>query len=92
MATLERRGQAGGEGDRRLEAARAYMAENGLMPLKTRYGDDGERGAAEGSSRDGRREAGGNPRDGRREDEQRRILAAERQRAQRDQRRERGRR
>ena len=42
MATLERRGQAGGEGYRRLEAARAYMAENGLMPLKTRYGD-GER-------------------------------------------------
>lgn len=79
MATLERRGQAGGEGYRRLEAARAYMAENGLMPLKTRYGDDGERGAAEGSSRDGRRE-----------DEQRRILAVERQRARQDQRRERG--
>lgn len=38
MSTLERRGQAGGEGYRRLEAARAYMAENGLMPLKTRYG------------------------------------------------------
>ena len=81
MATLERRGQAGGEGYRRLEAARSYMAENGLMPLKTRYGDDGERGAAEGSSRDGRRE-----------DERQRILAAERQRAQQEQRRERGRR
>lgn len=40
MATLERRGQAGGEGYRRLEAARDYMAMNGLMPLKTRYGDD----------------------------------------------------
>lgn len=81
MSTLERRGQAGGEGYRRLEAARAYMAENGLMPLKTRYGDDRGRGAAEVNSRDGRRE-----------DEQQRILAAERQRAQRDQRRERGRR
>ena len=81
MATLERRGQAGGEGYRRLEAARAYMAENGLMPLKTRYGDDGGRGAAEGSSRDGRRG-----------DERQRILAAERQRTQQDQRRERGRR
>ena len=80
MATLERRGQAGGEGYRRLEAARAYMAENGLMPLKTRYGDDGGRGAAEGSLRDGRRG-----------DEQQRILAAERQRTQQDQRRERGR-
>ena len=56
MRTLERRGQAGGEGYRRLEAARDYMAENGLMPLKTRYGDDGECGAAEGSSRDGRRD------------------------------------
>ena len=33
-----------------------YMAMNGLMPLKTRYGDDRGRGAAEGSSRDGRRE------------------------------------
>ena len=81
MSTLERRGQAGGEGYRRLEAARDYMAMNGLMPLKTRYGDDRGRGAAEGSSRDGRRE-----------DEQQRILAAERQRAQQDQRRERGRR
>ena len=81
MSTLERRGQAGGEGYRRLEAARAYIAENGLMPLKTRYGDDGGRGAAEGSLRDGRRG-----------DEQQRILAAERQRAQQDQRRERGRR
>ena len=81
MSTLERRGQAGGEGYRRLEAARAYMAENGLMPLKTRYGDDGGRGAAEGSSRDGRRG-----------DERQRILAAERQRTQQDQRRERGRR
>ena len=81
MSTLERRGQAGGEGYRRLEAARAYMAENGLMPLKTRYGDDRGRGAAEGSSRDGRRG-----------DEQQRILAAERQRAQQEHRRERGRR
>ena len=81
MATLERRGQAGGEGYRRLEAARDYMAMNGLMPLKTRYGDDCGRGAAEGSSRDGRRE-----------DEQQRILAAERQRAQQEHRRERGRR
>lgn len=81
MSTLERRGQAGGEGYRRLEAARAYMAENGLMPLKTRYGNDGGRGAAEGNLRDGRRG-----------DEQQRILAAERQRAQQDQRRERGRR
>ena len=35
MATLERRGQAGGEGYRRLEAARVYMAMNELMPLKT---------------------------------------------------------
>lgn len=81
MRTLERRGQAGGEGYRRLEAARNYMAMNGLMPLKTRYGDDCGRGAAEGNSRDGRRE-----------DEQQRIIAAERQRAQQDQRRERGRR
>ena len=81
MATLERRGQAGGEGYRRLGAARAYMAENGLMPLKTRYGDDGKRGVAERSSRDGHRK-----------DERQRILAAERQRAQQDQRRERGRR
>ena len=81
MATLERRGQAGGEGYRRLEAARAYMAENGLMPLKTRYGDD--RGCVD---------AGGNPREGRRGDEQQRIIAAKRQRAQQDQRRERGRR
>ena len=48
--------QAGGEGYRRLEAARAYMAENGLMPLKTRYGNDSGHGAVEGSSRDGRRE------------------------------------
>ena len=54
---------------------------NGLMPIKTRYGDDRGRGAAEGSSRDGRRG-----------DEQQRILAAERQRAQQEQRRERGRR
>ena len=81
MATLERRGQAGGEGYRRLEAARAYMAENGLMPLKTRYGDG-----------DGRYGDDGNQREGRREDERQRILAAERQRAQQDQRRERGRR
>ena len=81
MATLERRGQAGGEGYRRLEAARDYMAMNGLMPLKTRYGDD--RGCVD---------AGGNPREGRRGDEQQRIIAAERQRAQQDQRRERGRR
>lgn len=81
MGTLERRGQAGGEGYRRLEAARAYMAENGLMPLKTRYGDDR-----------GRVDAGGNQRSGRHEDEQQRILAAERQRAQHEQRRERGRR
>lgn len=81
MATLERRGQAGGEGYRRLEAARDYMAMNGLMPLKTRYGDGDGRGAAEGNSRDGRRE-----------DERQRILAAERQWAQQDQRRERGRR
>lgn len=81
MATLERRGQAGGEGYRRLEAARAYMAENGLMPLKTRYGNGDRRG-----------EAGGNQRGSRHEDEQQRILAAERQRAQQDQRRERGRR
>ena len=81
MATLERRGQAGGEGYRRLEAARAYMAENGLMPLKTRYGDDG-----------GCVDAGGNPREGRRGDEQQRISTAERQRARQDQRRERGRR
>ena len=57
------------------------MAENGLMPLKTRYGDDRGRGAAEGSSRDGRRG-----------DEQQRILATERQRAQQEHRRERGRR
>lgn len=71
----------GRRGYRRLEAARAYMAENELMPLKTRYGDDRGRGAAEGSSRECRRE-----------DEQQRILAAERQRAQQDQRRERGRR
>ena len=81
MATLERRGQAGGEGYRRLEAARAYMAENGLMPLKTRYGNGDKRG-----------EAGGNQRGSRHEDEQQRILAAERQRTQQDQRRERGRR
>ena len=81
MATLERRGQAGGEGYRRLEAARDYMAMNGLMPLKTRYGDD--RGCVD---------AGGNPREGRRGDEQQRILAAERQRAQQEHRRERGRR
>ena len=73
MATLERRGQAGGEGYRRLETARAYMAENGLMPLKTRYGNGDRRG-----------EAGGNQRGSRHEDE--------RQRAQQDQRRERGRR
>lgn len=57
------------------------MAENGLMPLKTRYGDG-----------EGRDEAGGNPRNGRREDERQHIIAAERQRAQQDQRRERGRR
>ena len=81
MATLERRGQAGGEGYRRLEAARAYIAENGLMPLKTRYGNG-----------EGRGEAGGNQRGSRHEDERQRILAAERQRAQQDQRRERGRR
>ena len=81
MATLERRGQAGGEGYRRLEAARAYMAENGLMPLKTRYGDG-----------EGRDDASGNSRQCHRADEQQRILAAERQRAQQDQRRERGRR
>lgn len=81
MATLERRGQAGGEGYRRLEAARAYIAENGLMPLKTRYGNGDKRG-----------EAGDNQRGSRHEDEQQRILAAERQRAQQDQRRERGRR
>ena len=81
MSTLERRGQAGGEGYRRLGAARDYMAMNGLMPLKTRYEDDRGRGAAEGNSRDGRRE-----------DEQQRILAAERQRAQQEHRRERGRR
>ena len=81
MATLERRGQAGGEGYRRLEAARAYMAENGLMPLKTRYGDG-----------EGRDDASGNSRQCHRADEQKRILAAERQRAQQDQRRERGRR
>lgn len=81
MTTLERRGQAGGEGYRRLEAARAYMAENGLMPLKTRYGDG-----------EGRDDASGNSRQCHRADEQQRILAAERQRAQQDQRRERGRR
>ena len=81
MATLERRGQAGGEGYRCLEAARAYMAENGLMPLKTRYGDG-----------EGRDDASGNSRQCHRADEQQRILAAERQRAQQDQRRERGRR
>ena len=81
MATLERRGQAGGEGYRRLEAARAYMAENGLMPLKTRYGDG-----------EGRDDASGHSRQCHRADEQQRILAAERQRAQQDQRRERGRR
>ena len=81
MATLEQRGQAGGEGYRRLEAARAYMAENSLMPLKTRYGDGG-----------GRYGDDGNPREGRREDEQQRILAAERQQAQQDQRKERSRR
>lgn len=69
------------DGYRRLYAARDYMAMSWLMPLKTRYGDDCGRGAAEVNSRDGRRE-----------DEQQRILAAERQRAQRDHRRERGRR
>lgn len=57
------------------------MEMNGLMPLKTRYGDD--RGCVD---------AGGNPREGRRGDEQQRILAAERQRAQQEHRRERGRR
>ena len=81
MATLERRGQAGGEGYRRLETARAYMAENGLMPLKTRYGNG-----------EGRGEAGGNQRGSRHEDERQRILAVERQRAQQEHRRERGRR
>lgn len=51
------------------------------MPLKTRYGNGDKRG-----------EAGGNQRGSRHEDEQQHILAAERQRAQQDQRRERGRR
>ena len=81
MTTLERRGQAGGEGYRRLEAARAYMAENGLMPLKTRYGDG-----------EGRYGNDVNSREDRREDERQRILATERQRAKQEQRRERGRR
>ena len=80
MATLERRGQAGGEGYRRLEAARSYMAENGLMPLKTRY-EDGRDANVDGHGRSDRRD-----------EEQQRARAADRQRAKQDQRRERGRR
>ena len=80
MATLERHGQAGGEGYRRLEAARSYMAENGLMPFKTRY-EDGRGANVDGHGHSDRRN-----------EEQHRARAAERQRAQQEQRRERGRR
>lgn len=37
LETLERRGQAGSEGFRRLTEAKAYMADRGLMPQQVRY-------------------------------------------------------